>query len=117
MLSFTGDNHPPVKNCSATLAAAAGFHSDRISSPLDNVAKANVLISNEPRYAHTIWLAFILIASRRFFLFIVHDNHLFEYVASNDSYAAHAFSSGGTTVFRVPDVVVIASFTAAAVTF
>ena len=75
LLSFAGENHPPVENCSATLAAAAGFHSDRISSPFDNVAKANVLIIYEPRHAYSIWLAFMLIVSRLFLLFI-HDLHL-----------------------------------------
>ena len=111
-LSFAGENHPPVENCSPTLAAAAGYYSDHISSPLDDVAKPNVLIINEPR--HTIWLAFMVIVSR--FLFIFHNHHLFAWVVSNDSYAPHAFSNGGTTVVRlVPEAIVIASFTAAAV--
>ena len=118
LLSFAGENHPPVENCSALLAAAAGFNSDRISSPLDNVAKANVLIIYEPGQAHTMGLAFMLIVSRRLLLFIFHDRHLFECVVSNDSYAVHAFSNGGTTVVRLlPDAVVMASFTAATVAF
>ena len=118
LLSFTRKNHPSVENCRATLAAAAGFHADCVSSPLDNVAKPNVLIINEPRHAHTIGLAFIPIVSQRFLLFIVPGHHLFEYVVSNDSYAAHALSSGGTTVVRlVADAVVIALFTEAAVAF
>lgn len=58
----------------------------------------------------------MLIMGRRFFLSIFHNRYLFECVVSNDSYAAHAFSNGGTTVVRlVPEVVVSASFTDAAV--
>src|SRR5690349_17897880 len=44
--------------------------------------------------------------------------HLPEFVINKAWYAAHAFSSGGTTVVRLaPDAVVIASFTAAALAF
>src|SRR5688572_32372164 len=51
-----------------------------ISSPLDDVAKPNVLVTNEPRHANTICLAFMLIVSRRFLLFIFHNHHLFAWV-------------------------------------
>lgn len=59
----------------------------------------------------------MLIVSRRFLLSIFHNCRLVD-VVSKDSYAAQAFSNGGTTVVRrVRDAVVIASLTAAAVAF
>lgn len=59
-----------------------------------------------------------MIASRSVFRSIFHNHRPFECVARNDSYAVQAFSKGGTTVVRlIPDAVMSASFTEAAVAF
>jgi hypothetical protein len=72
LLSFAGENHPAVKNCGATLAAAAGFDSDRVCGPLDNVSKANVFITDKSGQSHPVRLAFSLIVRRFFLLPILH---------------------------------------------
>jgi hypothetical protein len=68
-----GENEPAVERGSPTFAATAGSDSEGVSHMLDRIAKANILVANEPWKAHAVGLgvAFSLFLRHGLYLLIV----------------------------------------------
>lgn len=65
-------NHPPIERGCALLTAAAWLDTEGISSAFNDIAEANVLIGNEPRQAHSIWLVTLVSSADCLCWFLFH---------------------------------------------